>query len=143
MALDERRLAFLDWLTQERREGQTQAEYARSIGVDPSRVAHWKRDPEFVAEWKRRIQEQYGGPARLADHMALLDSIAKDRDARDADRIKAIGAYWSQVERNSPDEPQPLAELTAGGVRELSNEQLAEAARELAQRTGAGSVTDE
>lgn len=125
--LDERRERFIDWLCggPERLEGQTQADFARDVmGVDPSRLAHWKSERDFLRRWDERMRELHGAPDRLSDQLEALAQIAKGgRDIRASDQIKAIETYWKLLGKLQP-KVTKVEVGPAAPVQELSDAQL-------------------
>ena len=135
---DDRRQRLLDWLCGDRPvEGQSQSDFARDVlGVDPSRVSHWKSEPEFLERWDAEMRSRAGHPERLAEQLDRLHSIAVDkRTERDSDRIRAIEQYWKLLGKASPPEREAAPELTESNVASLSDAELQKAALELGRRS--------
>ena len=136
MALSDKKQAFLEWLTETRKEGETQRSYADAIGLDPSRLGQWKAEPEFVKLWDERMRAQAGHPERLAVQLEVLHEIATGYKSgrQDSDRIRAVTSYWGLLSKSSPSEGIVSRSLGPKDVAELSNDELLAAARELNSR---------
>lgn len=123
--LDQRRLDFIDWLCGVGRlEGQTQADYARDVvGVDPSRLVHWKAERDFLRRWDERMRELHGHPQTLSDQLEALHELALGgREVKASDQIRAIETYWKLLGKLAP--KQVDHRHTVGAVRELSDGEL-------------------
>lgn len=94
--LSEKQVLFLDWLTGERPEGESQNGFAERIGVDPGTLSKWKKHPLFVREWEHRMRTGAAAPSILQDQLRVLNEKALAGD------VKAIELYWRLVDRMAP-----------------------------------------
>lgn len=126
--LDERRERFIEWLCggPERLEGQTQADFARDVmGVDPSRLGHWKAERDFLKRWDERMRELHGHPETLSAQLEALHAIALgggSRDTKASDQISAIKTYWQLLDKLAPKTTK--IEVSQAPVKQLSDAEL-------------------
>lgn len=122
--------AFLEWLLGDRGEGETQADFARRLGVREQTLSEWKKKPHFLEAWERRMREGAANPQILQDQLRVLNEKALTGD------VKAIELYWKLMDRIGPD--RHVVESTRS-VEDMSDEELASAAENLVQlRSKAG-----
>ncbi len=95
-------LLFLDWLTGDRPEGESQNQFAERIGVPSYNVAKWKRLPSFLVAWEERMLATHAHPQILSDQLEVVRDLVKN-GRNDSDRLKAVELYWKLVERMAPD----------------------------------------
>lgn len=109
---------FLDWLTGEREEGDTQVALAARLGVSTSTIRAWKRDKAFLEEWEYRLRRTHSHPEIISDHLTALNKKARTGD------VQAIKLYHDIVERMWPekrdDGPEDLAELSDAELADLA-----------------------
>lgn len=122
--LSEQQLLFLDWLTGDRPEGESQTAFAERIGIDQTRLSHWKRHVGFLTAWEQRMLRTHGSPQILSDQMETVREIIKN-GRNESDRLKAVELYWKLLEKMAPNgqivRPPAVEDLDAG---EMTDEQL-------------------
>ncbi len=132
MALHEKQLQLIDWLTDPNRQG-THKDFARTIETTPETVYRWKKLPEFRAEWDKRLVELNIRPDRV---QAVVEELWKAASNPGRDQVKAAQLYLAFVDRYSPKitlvhDKRALAEITD---EELDAMLAAAAGEEMAQR---------
>lgn len=117
--LDTRQQAFMEWLCTPSvgRVPSSQAQYAKSIGVDDGTLRRWKNKPGFKQEWQRHVNDLQGSPERT---QRLLDNLF-DR-AIDGDNNSAK-LYLQATGRLAPVQ---LQVEHSGRVVDLTDVELAE-----------------
>jgi hypothetical protein len=115
--LDERQLAYIEWLVCPRpeRNPPTQQEFAAQLGVTPQSLAKWRQHPSFKATWDARVDQLAGSPERA---QAVYDAIfqrAVEGDVRAAELfLKASGRL----------QPPTVTVTTSNPAADLSDDEL-------------------
>lgn len=124
--LDSRQLTYLEWLVtpSSERLPKTQAELARTIGVDPTTLRRWEKRPDFKKEWDKRVAEIQGSPERTQRLLDALYAKALGGDNR------AAQLYLQATNRLMPAAPQSQTTVAS----ELSDEELDRLLVSLAER---------
>jgi recombinational DNA repair ATPase RecF len=130
---DEERERFIDWLCfgPEREVGQSQADFARLLGVHTKTLTKWKKERKFRLQWEERLRETVMSPDIILDQLKVLHEVALHGE-KDSDRINAITQYQKLTGIAAPDRMQVDAQTV--GAREMSDEDLM---AELQQRVDA------
>lgn len=117
--LDVRQQAFMDWLCTPSvgRVPSSQAQYAKTMGVDETTLRRWKAKPSFKAEWNRRVNDAQASPERTQH---LLDSLYQRGMDGDNNSAKL---YLQATGRLAPVQ---LEVAHKGSVVDLSDIELAE-----------------
>lgn len=115
LTLTDQQEKFLDWLTGNRPEGQSQAAFARDLGVTPAALTSWKKDPSFRSRWEMRLRETHAHPDIINGHLRALNEKALKGDTA------AIKLYHEIVQRMWPDDVEDeILNLTDAQLRDLA-----------------------
>jgi DNA-binding transcriptional regulator YiaG len=124
-ALSVNQLAYLDWLTGGRAEGESQGEFAASIGVESYVLSKWKRNFTFLTAWEQRMLRVHAHPQILSEQLETIRDIVK-HGKNQSDRLKAAELYWKLLEKMAPGgvivRPPAVEDKAVG---ELTDEELA------------------
>ena len=134
--LSTEQLLFLDWLTGDRPEGESQNQFAERIGVGQYNLEKWKRLPSFLIAWEERMLATHAHPQILSDQLEVVRDLVKN-GRNDSDRLKAVELYWKLVERMAPDKVIVRNKPTEADVSSLSDVELAAELAELARELNA------
>jgi len=124
--LDERQLAYIEWLVVPRPERipQTKAEFAAKVGVTLQTLHKWEQHPSFKPTWDARVDQLTGSPERA---QAVYDAIfdrAINGDTKAAELfLKASGRL----------QPPTVTITRADTNSDLSDEELEALIAEAAQ----------
>ncbi len=132
MALHEKQLQLIDWLTDPNREGNHK-DFALAHDVSPETVYRWKKQEDFRREWDKRLVELNIRPDRV---QAVVEELWKAASNPGRDQVKAAQLYLAFVDRYSPKitlvhDKRALAEISD---EELDSMLAAAAGEEMAQR---------
>lgn len=132
--LSTQQLLFLDWLTGDRPEGESQNQFAERIGVGNYNVAKWKRLPSFLVAWEERMLATHAHPQILSDQLEVVRDLVKN-GRNDSDRLKAVELYWKLVERMAPDKVI-VRQSVESDVSSLSDAALLAELEQIAKELG-------
>lgn len=114
---------FIEWLCGDRPAGETQAQLAARLDVNPGTLSKWKKDPAFCTQWEKRMRETHAHPDK---QHALLEKLY-DKALTTGDS-KDIESYFRLIDRMTPEKIQISG---ADEAAEMSEEELREAAENL------------
>jgi uncharacterized protein (UPF0147 family) len=137
--LPEQQQRFLDWMLDPRPAGTgltaqtkgSQNNLAKILGVDPSALSHWKKDPRFKQAWAEQVLERAGGPEALQRVLETLLSITQDKQAPAAARVAAAKEYLNVTERNTP---KPVVKVQDPSLLNRDDAELLDAAHAMMAR---------
>lgn len=122
---------FLEWLldprpsTENEPKGKgSQTNLAKQMGIHPSTLTKWKRDPAFLAAWEKKHQHVTGGIERFQEMLAELYRIGMGRvpGTRPADQRAALMNYFELVARY---QPKKTLEIKDPALAEINDDELA------------------
>lgn len=117
---------FVEWLCGDRPADETQADFARRHGVNPSTLSKWKKDPSFVANWERRMRETHAAPDK--QHI-LLEKLYEKASASGDE--KAVEAYFRLIDKMTP---QRIEINSKDALAEMDDDEFEAAAAEAGLR---------
>ena len=94
MAMSPLQDRFILWLLtpKDEREPETQIELAEELGVGPTVLSGWKKDPEFLVAWNQTYLRTIGSPDTKMKIMNTLMATATDGD--DPKHVQAAKTFF-------------------------------------------------
>lgn len=103
---DPRHQRLVEWLTtpKSERNPKTMQALAEELGVSPRTIRDWKARQDVRKAWEKIGHEIIGDPDNVFDVVEEMRSLAMDKNAKDADRIRAANLYLEVADAIKPPE---------------------------------------